>query len=157
VQVPPTAPKISSLEILLHSLSSGLRHLLAMQETKVRFLPIAPSREHQFPHGFLAQLAEQQPFKLRSLGSNPREPTTRFGSSRWLERLSCKQENVSSIPTQTFCSSRKTVHSTVREARAYGFESRLEYHALIEELAVSPGLEPGVCGFDSRSAHHKRL
>ncbi len=34
--------KISSFEILLHSLSSGLRHLLAMQETKVRFLPIAP-------------------------------------------------------------------------------------------------------------------
>jgi hypothetical protein len=42
VQVPPTAPKISSLEIL-HSSSSGLRHLIAIQETKVRFLPIAPN------------------------------------------------------------------------------------------------------------------
>lgn len=27
------------------------------------------------PHGFLAQLVEQQPFKLRGLGSNPRKPT----------------------------------------------------------------------------------
>ncbi len=87
-------------------------------------------------------------------GSIPSDCTKWFGSSRWLERLSCKQENVSSIPTQTLCSGRETVHSLAREARAYGFESRLEYHALIEELAVSPGLEPGVCGFDSRSAHH---
>jgi hypothetical protein len=33
------------------------------------------------PHGFLAQLVEQQPFKLRGLGSNPRKPTMQSSSN----------------------------------------------------------------------------
>lgn len=60
VQVPPTAPKISSFEILLHSSSSGLRHLIAIQETKVRFLPSAPCADRG-----IGSLAWLRPRSLR--------------------------------------------------------------------------------------------
>jgi hypothetical protein len=65
-----------------------------------------------------------------------------------------------------YCIRRPVVYDTCLPCRKRRFDSFRLHHALIEELAVSPGfltikrtfghgrLEPGVCGFDSRSAHH---
>jgi hypothetical protein len=97
----PTRLSFSSQDSCLPSRERGCKSLLPHQKSRASNLEIViafvvqwfttpachagdegsiPSdctkREHQFPHGFLAQLAEQMTFNHRGLGSNPREPTS---------------------------------------------------------------------------------
>ncbi len=104
VQVPPTAPKISSFEILLHSSSSGLRHLIAIQETKVRFLPIAPSADRGI--GSLASLLDHKThlraWSLRTRSLRVRLPlgAPQAFVEEWQTRSTQTRESVGSTPTR---------------------------------------------------------
>jgi hypothetical protein len=111
---------------------------------------------YRFPHGFLAQLAEQQTFNLRGLGSSPREPTStlflrKSSNSKMRPNLGeMRVRNPSFRSNVQLC---KLVKQLAREVSVC--EERISRWTPCADrgMAVSPGLEPGVCGFDSHSAH----